>query len=102
MNASAPCTEAYFGDAMKVSSLSLASLKLGTWRWEAFVYARTPGKKPALVYRRRCLNEAHARKVAAETAKRFNDYLARTGERWEARRKAPTRARKARTARQAG
>ena len=78
-------TRAYFGDAMQVSSFTMSSRRLGQWRWEAFVYARQPRGKPALVYRRRCLNETHARKVATDSAQRFNDHLTRTGKRWEER-----------------
>lgn len=73
----------YIGDALKCSSLSLSTMKVAAWRWEAFVYSKRPGKKMRIVYSRRCLNETHARKVAAETAKRFQSYAERTGKAWE-------------------
>lgn len=76
----------YTSDAIRSSSMSLSTLKLASWRWEAFVYAkRSTDKNARVVYRRRCLNETHAKKVAADMRMKFQQYAERTGTPWEER-----------------
>ncbi len=76
----------YTSDAIRSSLMSLSTLKLGSWRWQAFVYAkRSTDRSARVVYRRRCLNETHAKKVAADMALKFQQYAERTGTPWEER-----------------
>ena len=53
--------------------------------WEAVVRVHADDAKPKTVYVRKCLNETHANKVAADMAARYQHHYATKGERFELR-----------------